>query len=184
MNEYVKIKAAAMKGVNELSLKGEIVIFGSTYMANFPFYDLINKCSFEHAVYNRSIEGLTIPDAFEIAQDCVIPLQPSKLFLSLGEEDKENPQAAQQYEKLVRMLRTNLPKTQLYLICLNGLDEQTEAFNAHLVSLCDKKQIHSIHFSTLQTSDAAQLKARFKQLSCFFRNRPLRMTDAFAVTDV
>ena len=60
MQEKVKIKANAFKNVNELALKNEIVIYGSTYMANFPFYELSKKIKLENAIYNRSIEDLTI----------------------------------------------------------------------------------------------------------------------------
>ena len=60
MREKILLKANAMKETNDLMMKGEIVIFGSTYMAGFPFYDLINKCNLENAIYNRSIEGINI----------------------------------------------------------------------------------------------------------------------------
>ena len=52
MKEYVRAKANAMKKINDLTLPGEIVIFGSTYMSEFPIYELINKSNLENAVYN------------------------------------------------------------------------------------------------------------------------------------
>ena len=55
MKESIKLSANCMIGVNDLILKGEIVIFGSTYMANFPLYEFVNKYHFENAIYNRSI---------------------------------------------------------------------------------------------------------------------------------
>ena len=36
MKENVKLSVNGMIGINDLILKGEIVVFGSTYMANFP----------------------------------------------------------------------------------------------------------------------------------------------------
>ena len=35
-----------------------IAAFGSTYMADFPLYELINRYHFENAIYNRSIKGM------------------------------------------------------------------------------------------------------------------------------
>lgn len=67
MKENVRTQANAMKAINDFTMKGEIVIFGSTYMSRFPLYELMNKCMLENAVYNRSIEGLTVKAALEIA---------------------------------------------------------------------------------------------------------------------
>jgi len=55
MEENVKLSANCMIGVNDLILKGEIVIFGSTYITYFPLYEFVNKYHFDNAIYNRSI---------------------------------------------------------------------------------------------------------------------------------
>ena len=55
---------------NLITMKGEIVIYGSTFMANFPFYELIQNQLFSNAIYNRSIEGLTLADAELGLQSC------------------------------------------------------------------------------------------------------------------
>ena len=83
MKENVKLSANGMIGINDLMLKGEIVVFGSTYMANFPLYEFINKYHFENAIYNRSIAGLTTSEALEIVQDCIISINPAKIFIAL-----------------------------------------------------------------------------------------------------
>lgn len=185
MKESVLIKANAIKGTNEISMKGEIVVFGSTYMANFPFYELVNKCKFENAIYNRSIAGLTLDEAQELLQDCVLEIKPSKVFLSLGEEDADNPNAIRQYNEIVGKLRTELPNTKLYLICLTDESEYAKRFNENIISLCDKKKkIEYIKFAAPNLPQPAQCKARFKQLSCFFRNKPLTMVEAFAMADL
>ena len=38
MKEYVRTTANAMKGLNDITLKGEIAVFGATYMSKFPLY--------------------------------------------------------------------------------------------------------------------------------------------------
>ena len=81
MKENVKLSVNGMIGINDLILKGEIVVFGSTYMANFPLYEFINKYHFENAIYNRSIAGLTTSEALEIVQDCIISINPAKIFM-------------------------------------------------------------------------------------------------------
>ena len=179
MKESVRIQANAMRKINDLIMQGEIVIFGSTYMSNFPLYELVNKCTFENAIYNRSIEGLTINEALEIVDDCVVDLHPNKLFLALGEEDKNNPNAIEDYITLVSTLHSQLPKCNLYLIGLTGIGSFVETFNKNIKSLCNEKSIIYINFITKYVSESTLYKVRFKQLSSFFRNKPLNMHDAF-----
>lgn len=186
MKESVQVKATAFKGVNEISLKGEIVVFGSTHMADFPFYELVNKCSLENAIYNRSIANLTLDEAKEVLHDCVIALQPSKVFLALGESDTDDPRAIEKYSELVKRLRAALPRTDLYLICLTENSEYAEKFNKNILRLCDGgKKIEYIRFAaSAEPPTLAQYKARFKQMSCFFHNKPLTTATAFAMADL
>ncbi len=184
MKESVRKQANAMKAINDISMKGEIVVFGSTYMSGFPLYELVNKSIFEHAVYNRSIEGLTVKDALEIVKECVVDIAPSKLFLSLGEEDEGNPMVAEEYARLVAMLRSRLPKCKLYLIGLTDSGAYAKELNDHLRALCDGRNVQFIDFITKQASETALYRARFKQMSCFFRNRPLTVNEAFAIAEL
>ena len=85
MREYVKVKEKSFTALNDLALQDEIVVFGSTYMAGFPFYELINKCRLEHAVYNRSIEGMSVQEAEEVLNVAVLALHPRKVFLCFSD---------------------------------------------------------------------------------------------------
>lgn len=185
MKENVLTKANAYKGINEISMKGEIVIFGSTYMAGFPFYELTNKCNLENAVYNRSIPDLTISEAKEILQDCVLSLKPCKVFLGLGEEDCGCPDAILKYTEIVNIIRKELPHAKLYLICLTDESAYANKFNENIISLCKKdKKINYIKFNTADFSAAIQYKEWFRQMSCFFRDNSLNMANAFAMANL
>lgn len=183
MKEYVRAKANSMKKINDLTLPGEIVIFGSTYMAGFPIYELVNKYSFENAVYNRSINGLTIEDALEIVENCVIDIRPSKIFLSLGEEDTDVTNATEKYACLVTKILSELPDCELYLIGLTGNSLFSETFNQSIMGLCDGKRVKYVNFITKNLPETALYKARFRQLSSFFRNRQMTMYDAFRTVE-
>lgn len=185
MKDSVWTKANEMKGLNEIALKGEIVIFGSTYMSEFPFYELINRCKLENAVYNRSIAGMTVHEAKELLRDCVISIRPSKVFLCLGEEDRGNPDAVCEYTDIVEQLCAALPEASIYLICLSETCEDDRRFNANIRSLCErKKNVSTIVFTCAATSPMAQYKARFRQMSCFFREQPMSLADAFQIADL
>lgn len=184
MKDSVLAKANAFKGFNDIALRGEIVIYGSTYMANFPFYELANKSNLENAIYNRSIEGMTIDEALELLQPCVIDIAPSKVFLNLGEEDCTQADGFEKYDKIVQTLRQALPQTKIYLIGLQGQSQAAENFNKRMADLCDKKHIFFIQFSRASLTGVAQYKARFKELSCFFRSRPIAFSKAFAISSL
>ena len=184
MRETVRNQANAMKEINDIAMKGEIVVFGSTYMSRFPLYELTNKCMLENAVYNRSINGLTLKEATALLKDCVIDLAPSKIFLSLGEEDENDPTAIDSYSQIVSALRTNLPESDIYLIGLTETSAYAESFNKKITELCDNKKIKYIKFVSKQASDTTLYKARFKQLSSFFRNNPITMPEAFSITSL
>ena len=184
MKESIRLAANAMAGLNDITLKGEVVIFGSTYMSKFPLYELINKSKLECAVYNRSIEGLTVKEALEIVRDCVVAIRPSKAFIALGEADEKDEKSIGQYNELIQRLRTEMPKCDLFLIELLGNSEYAKKFNDNIRSLCDNKSIRSIQFVSPALSETGICKARFKQMSCFFRKKPLTMPEAFAMADV
>lgn len=176
MKEQVLSRANAFKGVNELAMKGEIVVYGSTYMANFPFYELINKSKLESAVYNRSIADMTIDEALELLQVCVLDIKPGKVFLHLGEKDFDQADAVEKYTKIVQRISTELPDTKIYLITVQN--KQAQAFNKRILELDNRKNIFGIRFSAPDSND---YKGQFKKLSCFFRSKPLSFTDAFAM---
>ena len=184
MREHIWRKAKEMKQLNDISMKGEIVVFGSTYMAGFPLYELANRCMLEHAIYNRSIEGLTVEEALAIAEDCIVDIRPSKLFLALGEEDAENSDVLEAYTRLVSMLQKQLPDCRLFLIGLTGTDAYAKRLNAHLQSLCGGKKMQYIAFVSHEHSESALYRARFKQLSCCFRDRALTVPEAFAMAEL
>lgn len=184
MREKILLKANAMKETNDLMMKGEIVIFGSTYMAGFPFYELINRCNLENAVYNRSIEGLTIEEADDILEDCVIALKPEKVFISLGEEDEKAENAAKKYCDMIQRIRELLPESKIYVIGLVSESAYAKSFNKQISALDNGRNIVYIELASPNTSESKLYKHRFKILSRFFRSRPLTMTDAFAVADI
>ncbi len=82
MKTEIVEKSKAYKVFNDITLKNEIVIFGSSFAAKFPFYELSQKYYLSNAIYNRSIKDLTLPDAEKILSDCVLAVKPSKIFLA------------------------------------------------------------------------------------------------------
>lgn len=168
-----------IKDLNDITLRGEIVIFGSDYMADFPFYELINHYQIENAVYNRSIAGLTLADAAQALQDCVLAIRPSKIFLALGEPDSTHPDAFTRYKGIIQYIHTELPSAKLHIIGLPG--EPMQLLNEQLSSYCKEKDLPFIRFAEAATLQNGLYNAQFKQLSYFFRNKPMGLSDVFVM---
>ena len=162
--------------INELALKGEIVIFGSTYLAEFPFYELVNRACLENAVYNRSIAGITLKEAAEVMTECVLELQPRTVVLHLGEEDEDTEENAALYEKMVIKLRAALPSARLLLVTVS---KGALAVNERIDALCDEKTVHKIQFL-----EGSSTESRFRRMSAFFRNHPITFSEAFAIASL
>ena len=159
MKESVKIAADTMIGLNDITLKGEIVVFGSTYMSKFPLYELINKSRLEYAVYNRSIAGLTVKEALEIVRDCIIAIRPSKVFVALGEEDEKNKDAIKQYNEIVQKMRAEMPKCQIFLIELLGDGAYEKEFNENFLSKHTDKLAEFIKLGLLIIDRTGNIKS-------------------------
>ena len=184
MKANVLAKANAFKGMNEIALRGEIVIYGSTYLSNFPFYELANRCHLEHAIYNRSIETLTAEEAEELLNLCVLDIAPRKIFLQLGEEDAEKETVIQYYQTILQRIRTGLPCAKIYLLGLSQDTPDGVPFNRKLQSFTDGKHIFYIPFSENCANRKHLYTDQFKQLSQYFRDGSINLLDAFEMADL
>jgi len=159
---------------NDIALKNEIVIFGSTYTAKFPFYEVARKYYLDSALYNRSIEGITTAEAAEILNECVIGVKPSKIFLALGECDKSCEETISSYGKIISEIKNAIPSAQIYALSIPGGKEE---LNESLKTMCKNEQIDfiSVDYSVAYASV-------FKQLSIFFRKGKIDFCDAFKIS--
>lgn len=184
MKETVLQKAAAFRGINDLSIRGEIVIFGSTYMANFPFYELINKSMLENAVYNRSIPNMTLAEADAVLEDCVLSIQPSKIFLAFTKQEMQDNDSIGYYRNMVNHIRTALPDASVYLVDFPENGKEKETFRSQLAALCDGKHVFLISLDASAYSESALYKKQFLTLSRSFRRNSFSFSDAFAAASL
>ena len=167
--------------INDITLKGEVVIFGSTFMADFPFYELSQKYVFSTALYNRSIRGLSLAQAEQALKDCVLDIKPSKIFFALGEHDLEEPQAIDIYQRIIERTKKDLPRTSIYLLSVPGA--AAESFNLQLEQLAEALGIKWLAVSYDLLQGHPQYSKIFKKLTVFFRSSPLDLMDAFALAN-
>jgi hypothetical protein len=127
---------------------------------------------------------LTVKEAIEILDDCVVDIHPHKVFVALGEEDESNPNAIAEYAELVSSIRQKLPEAKIILIGLINGSSFAESFNKSILSLCDNKNVKYVELVKNGPSENAIYKAQFKQISSFLRTKPITMGDAFDLTSL
>ena len=75
--------------MNKFAKKRQCVFFGSTQFSQTEFTEMLeNSCS--EKIYNRSVEKLDMQNVSEFMNICAVDLEPSKLFINIGEEDMKN----------------------------------------------------------------------------------------------
>ena len=78
---------AAFHAQNQWVRAGGVVLFGADFFAALPVAELNSYFQVESAVYNRSVPGLSVFEAEQLLDVCVLELHPSKVFVNLGERD-------------------------------------------------------------------------------------------------
>lgn len=171
-------KAKLFKGLNEIALKGEVVVYGSSYMADFPFYELTKKNHLDIAIYNRSIKNLNLSDAAKLLNPCVFELMPSKVFLHFGEDEKLQENSFDLYEDLIKAIKRALPDTIIYIIEIQNNNEAAEKLNRKLFQICDNKKTIFVEFNRTKYLD---FKQQFRKLCYYFRSGSIGFCEAFAM---
>ncbi|MCI8633974.1 MAG: hypothetical protein HFE64_10940 [Lachnospiraceae bacterium] len=140
--------------LNQFASPGQILFFGSSYLDQFPLYELKEDYGVSQTLFKRSLPGLHIEDAISCLSTCVYPLAPTKLFLSFGDDERSALDFScsafiASYQKLLSELRLHLPHCQIYVLSVYGesedsplnqaLRELTHAYPCEFISLSAQK---------------------------------------------
>lgn len=183
MREEIKEKLNMFRIYNDITLKNEIVVFGSTYAGEFPFYELSKKYLLSNAIYNRSINGMTLDEALMCLDSCVIDIKPSKVFLSLGEHDLNNKQAISVYGDILNKIKEKLPFTEIYVMPVYGNSDVVKQFNEQLKMFCLKTKTEYMDLRFYARNEALSYSRVFSQMVQFFRKSPLNFIEAMELAN-
>lgn len=170
--------------INDIVLKGEIVLFGSDQLADLPLYELINQANLPDAVYNRALKGMTLDDANALLQASVLDIKPSKVFLDFGECDEKNNDSLKKYLSIIKRIRAALPKAEIYFIGIPETDENCRKFNAQVKAFVSDKRMRYISLTDTAATKSEKYKREFKELACFFAQRPITFNEAYALSEL
>ena len=67
--------------------KGQIVFVGSSLMEWFRIAEMQLTLGLDRIIYNRGIAGTTTGDLLSTMNECILDLEPSKLFINIGSND-------------------------------------------------------------------------------------------------
>ncbi len=175
MNEVFSNTLEKYKRLNNFVLKGQLLFFGSTFLEEFPLDELKQDFSLDRVIYNRSIHGLTVDEALNVLDTCVFDLMPSKLFLSLGDEDEKRPtynekEFLEKYAQLLDKVYVELPACKIYIL--------SPGYNFALKTLAQEKRAFYIDLSA--NTDADYVSA-FRRMKTFFRDGNIGFSEALNV---
>lgn len=175
MNEVFSNTLEKYKRLNNFVLKGQLLFFGSTFLEEFPLDELKQDFSLDRVIYNRSIQGLTVDEALNILDTCVFDLMPSKLFLSLGDEDEKRPDYSEKeflkkYAQLLDKVYAELPACKIYLL--------SPGYHFALKALAQKK---GAFYIDLSANTSADYVSAFRRMKTFFRDGNIGFSEALNV---
>ncbi|MCD7958935.1 MAG: SGNH/GDSL hydrolase family protein [Ruminococcus sp.] len=170
------------KMLNQIAKPNGICVFGSTAAARLPFHELMQDYNIDLAIYNRSIEGLTIDTAEKYIIPCIELLKPRIILLYFGEEELQSgskaiPALIESYRWLLYQLHTAIPDSKLTIISVNEEITGGKAFNQALRELaaeygCAYADAPSGNFDNIYALHLLHT------LHTFFFDRSLTMSEA------
>jgi len=131
------IEDSKYKMLNTLAQKKGMIFIGASYFLNLNPDELCRDSHFETPVYNRSFYSLDINNIVEALNNYVYPLEPSKIFINIGENDlkKENfsiDNFASKFEFVLLDIHRHCPHCKIYTVGLKPLSDNESKVNAQL----------------------------------------------------
>lgn len=174
MKKDLSEKAKGFVTLNEMAIKGEVAVFGSDYLYDFPFYDFMQGTVTDYVVYNRSLEGLTVSEAKNLYEYCLKSLDPKTILLSFGDTETIDEKFYQDYSELIKKVTSSYPHAKVYVMQTPNKDEQT---NERIKRLVAGTTAQYVSLDPEETS----LPEVFRRLSNFFRGGKISFCDAFSI---
>ena len=111
--------------------KGQTLFTGSSLMEQFPITEFCLNEGLPPA-YNRGIGGYTTDEFLEAADDVLLDLQPTKLFINIGTNDIRAwpdgsdwlPHLEANYRKICEIIRTRLPDAAVIMMAYYPVNEE------------------------------------------------------------
>ncbi len=174
-------KAKEYEEMNDMTTPGGIVFFGSNFFADLPAAELAKTQNLEETIYNRSISDEDITHMMNELDACVLSLNPSKVFINLGDADINNgslnvDEFISKYENILTRIH-NKTNADIYVVSLLSSLPAAHTINEKLKELANKTKSVYIDAEGIANSSAPK-KRLFDLLKCHLRTHHLSFADA------
>ncbi|MDE6067372.1 MAG: hypothetical protein K2F89_00260 [Treponemataceae bacterium] len=168
--------------LNRISKQGGIVFFGSSYFAGMNVEELAADSGIGATVYNRSLEGLRIDAAGRFLQSCIHGLQPSRIFINIGECDLaargfEMQSFLNNFEWLLLSLHRKCGGCRIHIVSVVSDNKNASELNAQLKKLASNLGCTFIDVASVEHDDLACIRI-FDMLKPYMRRFPVNFADA------
>lgn len=186
MNEYKK-ELEYYSGLNNISRKGGVVLFGSTFAKNIPVSELAQTFGIDCTVYNRSFNDLSVFDAQSLCDEAVLKIQPKKIIIQLGETDIERgyksvAEITDAYKSLIEKFRSSDKKVKIVVVSVCSDENEASELNASLEALAHKCKCQFADISGSVNNENPSVKA-FSTLKFFIPDK-INFCDAMTFAGV
>jgi len=159
------------RNLNRISQKGNVVLFGSSFMKSIPVSELTQTFGLNCVAYNRSFTDLSVFDAKKLLSDTITELMPGKLVLQLGETDlargyKSLNEITEEYAKLIKYIKAENKKIKIIIASICSTDPETVKYNKMLEELANKLGCQYADITNEDETLMPEVKA-FSLLKCF-----------------
>ena len=175
------VRQKCYRQLNKNAGKGQIVFAGSSLCELFPVNEMLVNRGENMIVYNRGISGDTIPGYRQKINDCILDLQPKKLFINIGTNDM-NPEEFDEaalisgYEELLNTVLEAVPGVKIYVLSYYPINEEmlqaqpwpcyrtnarVASTNAAVRAMCGRMGLKYVEVGKSLTDENGQLKAEW-----------------------
>ena len=162
-------EAKKYKELNKYAEKGQIVVFGDGCLVQFPFYDLMQGRVSDYALYNRSLELMTIKESIEVVDHCPYHLSPRAVLLHFENNEAEETFKTDYY-RLIEKIRSLDKKCRICLLDDSGQRETV------VQKIAERTKTGYLSIPTGSDEQSA-----FHLMDAFFRGGKISFWDAFAI---
>ena len=168
--------------LNSIAEPKSAVFFGADCFAALPVSEMKQDFCIDMPVYNRSIPGLLIDDSEKYLADCVYKLDPSRIFVNLGDADLRSASFdlhhfLSAYEWLLYTLHSHC-RGRIYVVSVVSDHPMVKDVNDGLRKLARSAGCDFIDITSAARCEHSQIRI-FEQFRSYLHANPISFADAF-----
>lgn len=173
------------KETNSYCKKGQVVYIGSSYFANMEITKRVLLSNINTLVYDRSVEKLTIENAKTFLTEQVFALEPSKIFVNIGDEDLKSAgfdlkQFISKYEFMMLNIHRACKNCRIYITSIVSVNPATKKVNEELYHLAKDTGCTFIDFNCNKKDRNSYTKV-FNILKQYLLHHPTGSSEAMDI---